>query len=382
MTSINKISKTGLIRYWVIVTAWFAVYATMTTLLPVLTTNGLSAGPKKIALVQASFFLTSLLLLFAGILADIFGKRLFIVVFPALGAIATACLIVHLQTGISLWGLTIFSLVMGISSAFFTPSREASLNDLSSSTFLPRAVVITTAMQFSGQVIGLIAVSRIDDIGEIWVFSGLTALLIIIAALGFTLKVSQPVQVSKPLTVILARLAKALTVPFNISQSLSVAITSGMVVGICFIGVWLVLIPDLVLEKHDANASKLGTGNLLFTVGTLITVGAIIFAPKLARAPSMLLNLGMLSGGIILSAISFTSTLTGIYITLFLWGGAAGAVTTGGRILIQTLTSTETRAHCIAMYQFGLLGGAPIGAFITGWILSHFTPIHASVGFE
>ena len=54
----------------------------------------------------------------------------------------------------------------------------------------------------------------------------------------------------------------------------------------------------------------------------------------------------------------------------FVWGLGAGTTLTQGRTVLQIVAPPTHRARLMSLFQLGLGGGAPIGAFIAGTLAS------------
>ena len=54
----------------------------------------------------------------------------------------------------------------------------------------------------------------------------------------------------------------------------------------------------------------------------------------------------------------------------FVWGLGAGITLTQGRTVLQIVAPPTHRARLLALFQLGLGGGGPIGAFIAGTLAS------------
>jgi hypothetical protein len=53
---------------------------------------------------------------------------------------------------------------------------------------------------------------------------------------------------------------------------------------------------------------------------------------------------------------------------IFVWGIGAGITMTQSRTVVQVVAPATHRARLMALFQLGLSGGGPIGAFLTGSI--------------
>jgi len=61
------------------------------------------------------------------------------------------------------------------------------------------------------------------------------------------------------------------------------------------------------------------------------------------------------------------------------WGLNMGVTTTLARTIVQESASEEYRARIMSVYSLGLIGSAPIGALILGWIIEAFGTVNGLV---
>ena len=61
------------------------------------------------------------------------------------------------------------------------------------------------------------------------------------------------------------------------------------------------------------------------------------------------------------------------------WGLNMGVTTTLARTIVQESASAEYRARILSVYSLGLLGSAPIGALVLGWIIDTFGTLNALI---
>ena len=61
------------------------------------------------------------------------------------------------------------------------------------------------------------------------------------------------------------------------------------------------------------------------------------------------------------------------------WGLGAGVGITQGRTLIQVAAPVSHRARILSLFQLGLMGGAPIGALLIGYLAALTGPRAAAV---
>jgi MFS family permease len=59
------------------------------------------------------------------------------------------------------------------------------------------------------------------------------------------------------------------------------------------------------------------------------------------------------------------------------WGLNMGVTMTLARAIVQESASEEFRGRIMSVYSLGLLGSAPLGAILLGWIIESFGTVNA-----
>jgi MFS family permease len=71
-------------------------------------------------------------------------------------------------------------------------------------------------------------------------------------------------------------------------------------------------------------------------------------------------------GALILAAMALQPPFLVLNALCFVWGLGAGITLTQGRTVLQIVAPPTHRARVMALFQLGIGGGGPIGAFIAG----------------
>src|SRR5476651_220207 len=141
-------------------------------------------------------------------------------------------------------------------------------------------------------------------------------------------------------------------------------------VGVFYVGPFLAVLPLVVRDYYHGGSVELATVNLAFWAATI--VAAMVFA-ALARRLTLrgrLVGLAVLTGAVVLMALASLPPFP-IFVALnFVWGIGAGITLTQSRTIIQIVAPPTHRARLMSLFQLGLGGGGPIGAFMAGSIAS------------
>jgi MFS family permease len=73
-----------------------------------------------------------------------------------------------------------------------------------------------------------------------------------------------------------------------------------------------------------------------------------------------------------------SSFLTFVSLCL-VWGLGAGVVMTQGRTIVQSAAPETHRARILLLFQLGLMGGAPVGALLIGYLAALTGPHQAAL---
>jgi len=229
---------------------------------------------------------------------------------------------------------------------------------------LPRAVALATALQFIGQLLGIAAASEADRLGAVPLLIAQSALVAAGALAVWRLPKPRP----HPPVVhpgfwrsIGDGIAEAAR-----SEQMWPVLLLNFGVGVFYVGPFMAVLPIVVRDVYHGGAAEIAYINLAFWAGTI--VAAFAFA-GLARRLS-------LRGRLVVSAVSVGAVILGLMavqppflffnVLCFVWGLGAGITLTQGRTILQIVAPPTHRARVMALFQLGLGGGGPIGAFIAG----------------
>ena len=81
----------------------------------------------------------------------------------------------------------------------------------------------------------------------------------------------------------------------------------------------------------------------------------------------------VLYAGLIALALSYQTTVTGLFILLFCWGAVAGVSANVSRVAVLSSMPDELRGRAMSIYQLALFGAAPCGSLLCGYLLSHMS---------
>ena len=353
--------------------SWFGAIGIQTVLFPFLITGELGLGPAELGIAMMALFLpTMLLILIGGATADhMDGRRVLILVHFLAGLPSLGLLIAHLLGGLTYEVLIIYALIMGVAGAFIIPARDSLLSHIADGK-IQKAVMAATVVQFGAQMVGFGLASLEVWIGIAIIFVAQTSLLWMGAALALGLPTHQPTGGRAPsLSAIMDGIREVATTPRLLAPT---AIVFG--VGILFFGTSQIVIPFIVRDVFlagDHFARDLAIVNVGMMCGIVFTasmIGKIGGIERQGRA--LVLALG--SGAFVMASFGIVPTFWTFVLAAFLWGCGGGVAMTMNRTIIQESAPASHRGRILAVFQMGVLGGAPIGAFLTGFYVEWWGP--------
>jgi MFS family permease len=346
---------------------WFVPFGIQMVLFPWLVAVVLHMDAFAVGVAQMALMAPSLLFLpLGGLAADRGNPRKLLLRYHVLYAIPPLVLAGVLALGGLSYPLLIaYGLAAGSIGAFAVPTRDALLPVVAAGN-LPRAVALATALQFGGQLIGIACASSADRIGA-------PPLLILHASLvllGLLAVWRLPEPKPHPP-------AEHPGFWRSVSDGVSAAAKSDQIwpvlllnfgVGVFYVGPFMAVLPLVVRDYYHGGSAELAYVNLAFWAATI--VAAIAFA-ALARGLTLrgrLIGLAVMTGAIVLLALASLPSFPLFVALNFVWGIGAGITMTQSRTIIQIVAPPTHRARLMSLFQLGLSGGGPIGAFLAGSI--------------
>ncbi len=119
----------------------------------------------------------------------------------------------------------------------------------------------------------------------------------------------------------------------------------------------------------DTGAGKFGLASAVFAIGALI--GALVAARRIRTGMRMLVWTG-LAFGVLEAATALMPFYWSFLVLLVPTGLALISFSTLANSSIQLTTPAEMRGRVMGIYMLVFLGGAPLGAPLTGWVAEQF----------
>ena len=320
--------------------------------------------------VLLQFLPITVLVLFAGVIADRVPKRDFLL-FTQLIAMAQALILATLVVTdtVELWHIYILAVMLGVSNAFDLPTRQAFAIEMVGRKDLMNAVALNSGMFNGGRLIGpaiggvLISVAGVE---AVFLLNGISFIPVIASLMMirkselFTSERSAPP--GNPLTELKEGIKYAVRTPATRLVFILIALIGTF--GYNF----TVMLP--LITRYVLHEGSIVLGLLTAAVGFGAFIAAVILAGRKAAT-----HYQLFAGG-----IAFATLLTGvalstnIYLTVVLLvflGGAGATFGTTANTAVQIATPDHLRGRVVSLYMLLFAGSTPLGGYLVGYIAEH-----------
>jgi len=348
---------------------WFVPLGIQMVLFPWLVAVVLRMDAFAVGVAQAAVMAPSLLFLpLGGLVADRGNPRRLLLRYHVLYAVPPLALAVVLWAGGLSYPLLIaYGIAAGAVGAFAIPTRDALLPVVAKDS-LPRAVALATALQFGGQLLGIAFASSADRFGAVPLLL-LHAGMVLAGCLAVWRLPDPPPYPP----------AKQAGFWRSVGEGVSAAAKSDQIwpvlllnfgVGIFYVGPFMAVLPLAVRDNYGGGALELSYVNLAFWAATIVASMALVGLARRLTLRGRLIGLAVMTGAVVLIALAMLPPFPVFVALNFVWGIGAGITMTQSRTVVQIVAPATHRARLMSLFQLGLSGGGPIGAFLTGTICS------------
>ena len=372
--------------YLIAVACWFFPFGLQTTIFPGVINYTLNEPADRLGLAQAALTAPMLFLLpLTGVLAERLDRRLVMGGFHLIAAIAAGTLALALYADqLSYWNMVGFALVAGTASAFVLPARDSAVNPVTSvvqrlgkrELTLQKAVILTSLVQFAAQIAGMGAGFLAGLFGPAPLFAAQGAVLLIGAGAALTLPRLH------------ARKTEHASILKSLSEGLKTVIASPvlmpmtlimMAVGVFIVGGgFFVIIPVLVRDGYGGGYGLLALLMIAFWIGALFA-NVILARFGSIEKPGLVLMIAQFVTVVAVGVLAFPIPLKVLFVLVFCWGLGGGVAISLSRSVVQEQAPSAQLARVMSVYQLGLFGGMPAGAYVMGHIVADIGPRMAAL---
>ncbi|WP_239065217.1 MFS transporter [Streptomyces sp. S4.7] len=330
----------------------------------------LTGSSTAVGITTALQFLPLLLFgLHGGVLVDRLRKRPVLAatqIAMALTALALATLTLAGQ--VNVWHVYAAAFAVGLATVLDNPARQSFLSELVGPEHLRNAVGLNSANFQSARLIGpAVAGLLITGIGTGWafLFNGLSFAAPLICMLLMRTAELRAVERAPRGK---GQLREGLRYVAGRPELMWTIVLVG------FVGTFALNFPVHLTAFTDVFHIGAGTFSLL---NTLVAAGSLVGALLAARMGTAGLRLPFLAAlafGVVEIAAALAPSLWSFALLMVPMGLFAMVVNVSTNTTVQTSTDPTMRGRVTALYMMVLLGGAPVGAPVVGWISDIYGP--------
>jgi Transmembrane secretion effector len=345
---------------------WFLSYGLLIILFPWLVTVVLNEPPQRVGLAQMVLLAPStLFLLLAGASADRSDGRALLLRYHLLALVPPAGLALAIATGRASYPVVLaYGAAMGTLSAFMTPARDALLSRLAGAG-IARSIALASAAQYLFQLAGIAVAGLAGRAGPQTLLAVQLAVLAVAAAATWRLAPAAPPR-GAAAEGRLAAIGDGLRIAAASDRIAPVMIIMAAT-GVLYVGSFFVVLPLAVRDVYGGGSGQLAVLSTAFWSGTIVATLAQVRIGLLRRPGRAFVSAGVV-GGLALTGMSRPAPFATFAVLCFAWGLGAGVVMTQGRTIVQIAAPRSHRARVLALFQLGVLGGAPLGALAVGYL--------------
>ena len=336
----------------------------------------------RVGIAQMTMMLPMLILtLFGGALADRMELRSHLRRLQVMQMVPPVLLGIIIYTGHLSYGVMLFfGVILGILGAYVMPTRDAMLTRVAINNLkgnIQRGVAMSLSGQFLGQVVGFLIGGTAMFVGAPLLF-GLQSLLLL-GAVVTTSNLNEappaPKAESERRPSQLSDIKEGLIVLWQ-SDRLRPVVMMMFMSGILFMGVFMVLFPIMVRDVYHGSSFEIALINMCFFGGigvSSLTLSQLRPIKRQGRA----MMLAMCTGSSVMVLMHFGLPIYVVDFLALCWGLAAGVSMTQSRAVVQEFAEPHIRARLISAFQLGTMGGGPIGALLTGYVIKYLGVLDA-----
>jgi len=320
---------------------------------------------------------TTLFSLFGGVVADRFEKRKLVIGTQTLFAVNAFVLAILVLTGrVEFWHIALIAMLNGFIAAIDSPARQAMVMDLVGEQFVTVGVAMNSAAFNTARILGPAIAGKVIAVvnaGWCFFFNAVSYLAIIFALWRIP---STPTHGSVERLSVWSELREGLVYVYRDSLLRSLVLLD------CALSIFAVSYATLmpVFARDVLRVGEQGLGNLFSATGFGALIGALILARVAGTVPRGKVVLTAAAGlctGLLLFALSRSYLLS--LLCLVLVGGSAVSTLGSINALLQSLSPEHLRGRTMSLHVFALMGLAPFGSLLMGWMAGQWTATTAVV---
>jgi len=306
--------------------------------------------------------------LWGGMIADRYPKRRVLTVTQAAaGGLALILGVLAVTGAVRPWHIYLLAFGLGLATVVDNPTRQSFAIEMVGGADLQNAIALNSAVfnlaRIAGPAVAGVVISLVGISAAFFVNA--TSYLTVIISLHLMreseLRPAERVarakgQLREGLAYVRSRpdlLMTMVLVFFIATFGMNFQVTTALMSRVVF----------------DTGAGRFGIASAVFAVGALI--GALVAARRIRTGMRMLVWTG-LAFGLLEAATGLMPFYWSFLVLLVPTGLAVISFTTLANSSVQLSVPADMRGRVMGIYMLVFLGGAPLGAPLTGWIAQHF----------
>jgi MFS family permease len=326
------------------------------------------------------FLPITLLVMFAGVLADRVPKRNFIVVTQTLAMLQALGLTALVWSGhVQLWHVYLLALALGVVNAFDLPTRQAFVVEMVGKDEVMNAVALNSGIFNSARLVGPAVggfVIAVVGVKGAFLLNGVSFLPVIVALLMMRTSELRTANNAPGPVDPLGELREGLSYAFRTPGVLLIVILMA-VIG-TFGYNFTVVLP--LVDRYVLGQGAVGLGFLTAAMGLGAVASALLLANR-GRATKRAIFGGGLAFSVLLGAVALSRWYPLTLLLLALLGAASSVFAATANTSLQLAAPDRLRGRLMALYMLLFAGSTPIGGFLTGLMAEHLG-VSMAVGIE
>jgi MFS family permease len=305
-----------------------------------------------------------------GYAADRFDKRKLLLATQTIsGVLAFVLGLLTLSGLVQLWHVYVLAFLLGCSTAFDAPARQAFVSELVGETDLVNAVGLNSTSFNAARLLGPAAAGvMISAVGTGWAFVVNAASYVAVLAALLLLRTGQ-LHRERGERAALHGLAEGFAYVRRRPDLQAILVMMG------FIGTfglnYPVFISTMSVTVFHGGAHRYGMLTSMMAVGSV--TGALMAARRRRPRPDRLYIAASVFGAAFVLA-AFAPNYWAFGVCLIAVGVSAQTLTTTATSTVQLTTEPAMRGRVMAILLAVAMGGMPVGAPIVGWVADRFGP--------
>jgi len=326
------------------------------------------------------FLPITIFVLFAGVIADRVPKRNFIIATQAVAMVQALVLALLVWTGrVELWHVYVLALVLGLANAFDQPARQSFVIEMVGRDDLMNAVALNSGMfngaRLIGPAIGGFVIAALG-VKAAFLLNGVSFVPVIVGLMMIDTAALHGAPRKQGRIDPVRELGEGLSYAFRTPSALLVVIVVAIVgtFGYNF----TVMLP--LLTRYVLDSGEIALGFMTGAVGLGALISALLLASR-GTVTRRTLFVGGGAFGALLALVALSPWLWLTLVFLLLLGIANTAFASTANTSLQLATPDHLRGRVMGLYMLLFAGSTPIGGYLTG-VMSEAWGVQTAIGIE